>query len=177
VPQYAAEIATALAQKLGPLAPLPAQDENAKLAAFANPRIADSIDAAIEEGLRSPGAVEVTAKYRNGPRKASFEGAFYMRPAIVLCDSFAHPLANREFLFPFASVVQVPQADMLSQIGSSLVVTAITQDAAFRSALLESPLIDRLNLGPISTMQVAWDQPHEGNLFEFLYRRRALELA
>ena len=66
---------------------------------------------------------------------------------------------------------------MLSQIGSSLVVTGITQDSAFRAALLESPLIDRLNLGPIRTTQVAWDQPHEGNLFEFLYRRRALELA
>jgi hypothetical protein len=89
----------------------------------------------------------------------------------------SHPLANREFLFPYASVVQVPQAEMLSQIGPSLVVTAITQNAAFRSALLESPLIDRLNLGPIRTTQVAWDQPHEGNLFEFLYRRRALELA
>jgi hypothetical protein len=26
-------------------------------------------------------------------------------------------------------------------------------------------------------MQISWDQPHEGNLFEFLYRRRALEIA
>jgi acyl-CoA reductase-like NAD-dependent aldehyde dehydrogenase len=177
VPKYAAEIAAALAQKLGPLAPLPAQDENARLAAFANSRMAESIDAAIEEGLRSPGAVEATARYRIGPRKVVFENAVYLRPTIVLCNSFAHPLANREFLCPYASVVQVPQSDMLSQIGPSLVVTAITQDPAFRAALLESPLIDRLNLGPISTMQVAWDQPHEGNLFEFLYRRRALELA
>ncbi len=66
---------------------------------------------------------------------------------------------------------------MLKQIGPSLVVTAITQNAAFREALLESPLIERLNLGPISTMHISWDQPHEGNLFEFLYRRRALEIA
>ncbi len=177
VPKYAAEIAEALAQKLGPLAPLPARDENARLAAFANPRMAENINAAIEEGLQSPGAVEATAKHRGGPRKVAFEGAVYLRPTIVLCDSFAHPLANREFLCPYASVVPVPQADMLRQIGPSLVVTGITQDAAFRSALLESPLIDRLNLGPISTMQVAWDQPHEGNLFEFLYRRRALEVS
>jgi Aldehyde dehydrogenase family len=177
VPKYAAEITDALAQRLGPLAPLPARDENARLAAFANPRMADSIDAAIEEGLKSPGAEDVTARYRSGPRKVAFEGASYLRPTIVLCNSFAHPLANREFLCPYASVVQVPQADMLSQIGPSLVVTAITQDATFRAALLESSQIDRLNLGPISTMQVAWDQPHEGNVFDFLYRRRALELA
>jgi acyl-CoA reductase-like NAD-dependent aldehyde dehydrogenase len=177
VPRYAAEIAAALAQKLGPVAPLPAHDENARLAAFANARMAESIDAAIEEGLQTPGAVDATARYRVGPRKVNFESAVYLRPTIMLCNSFAHPLANREFLCPYASVVQVPQADMLSQIGPSLVVTAITQDAAFRAALLESPLIDRLNLGPIRTTQVAWDQPHEGNLFEFLYRRRALELS
>jgi hypothetical protein len=177
VPKYAAEIADALARKLGPVGPLPAADESARLSAFANPRMAESIDAAIEEGLRIPGVVEVTAKHRNGPRKVVFEGAVCLRPTIVSCDSFSHPLANREFLFPYASVVQVPQKEMLSQIGPSLVVTAVTEDVAFREALLESPHIDRLNLGPISTMQVAWDQPHEGNLFEFLYRRRALELA
>jgi hypothetical protein len=26
-------------------------------------------------------------------------------------------------------------------------------------------------------MQIAWDQPHEGNLFEHLYARRALQRA
>jgi len=97
-----------------------------------------------------------------------------LRPTVLLCDSFAHPLANREFLFPYASVVEMPQARMLEQIGPSLVVTAITQDPAFREQLLNSPLIERLNLGAISTMQISWDQPHEGNLFEFLYRRRSI---
>jgi hypothetical protein len=93
----------------------------------------------------------------------------------VLCDSFAHPLANREFLCPYASVVQVPQSEMLKQIGPSLVVTAITKDPIFTEQLLESPLIERLNLGPISTMKISWDQPHEGNMFEFLYKRRSIE--
>jgi acyl-CoA reductase-like NAD-dependent aldehyde dehydrogenase len=176
-PKYAAEIADALARKLGPLTPLSAADPNARLSAFANRIMAENIDAAIEEGLHSPGATDAAAKYRNGPRKAIFDGATYLRPTIVLCDSFSHPLANREFLFPYASVVQAPQSKMLSQIGPSLVVTAITNDPGFRKALLESPLIDRLNLGPISTMQLSWDQPHEGNLFEFLYRRRSLELS
>jgi hypothetical protein len=66
---------------------------------------------------------------------------------------------------------------MLKQIGPSLVVTAITEDPAFTNQLLESPLIERLNLGPISTMKISWDQPHEGNMFEFLYRRRSIERA
>lgn len=177
VPKHAAEIADELARKLGPIAPLPAQDENAQLSAFANPKMAEGINAMIEEGLRAPGALEVTNRYRNGPRLASFEGGVYLRPTIVLCDSFAHPLANREFLCPYASVVQVPQSEMVQQLGPSLVVTAITNDPGFREALLESLLIERLNLGPIPTMRISWDQPHEGNMFEFLYRRRALEVS
>lgn len=176
VPRYAREIAEALAEKLGPVAPLADCDDSARLSAFANPAMANGIDAMVEEGLRTPGATEATAAHRNGPRKVTFEGGVYLRPTIVRCDSFAHPLANREFLFPYASVVEVPQAEMLRQIGPSLVVTAITRNAAFRDALLESPLIERLNLGPIPTTKISWEQPHEGNLFEFLYRRRAFEI-
>jgi len=177
VPRRGAEIADALAKRLGPVAPLPPADENAKLSGFANRRMAEFINAAIEEGLKTPGAVEVTAKYRNGPRFVELDGGVYLRPTIVLCDSFAHPLANREFLFPYASVVEAPQAEMLRRIGPSLVVTAITKDAAFKEQLLDSALIERLNLGPVSTMKISWEQPHEGNLFEFLYRRRAFEEA
>jgi acyl-CoA reductase-like NAD-dependent aldehyde dehydrogenase len=177
VPKYAAEIADALAQKLGPVAPLSPTDPAAKLSGFANPKMAEYIDAAIEADLKTPGATDVAAKYRGGPRKAEFEGGIYLRPTIVLCDSFQHPLSNREFLCPYASVVQVPQSEMLKQIGPSLVVTAITKDAAFQAQLLDSPLIERLNLGPISTMKISWDQPHEGNMFEFLYKRRSIERA
>jgi acyl-CoA reductase-like NAD-dependent aldehyde dehydrogenase len=176
VPKYGADIAEALAKKLGPIAPTNPEDENARLSGFANVKMADYIDATIEEGLQTPGATEVTAKYRNGPRKVQHNGATYMRPTIVHCDSFAHPLANREFLFPYASVVEVPQSEMLKQIGPSLGVTVITRNPDLIAQAIGSPLIDRLNIGPISTMNVSWDQPHEGNMFEFLYKRRSLEM-
>lgn len=177
VTKHAAAIADALAQKLGPVVPATPDDNDARLAGFAKSKMADYIDGAIEEGLKTTGATEVTARYRQGPRKAVLDGCTYLRPTIVHCDAFAHPLANREFLCPYASVVQVPQREMLQQIGPSLVVTAITRDPAFTNELLDSPLIARLNLGPVSTMKVSWDQPHEGNLFEFLYRQRAIEMA
>lgn len=74
-------------------------------------------------------------------------------------------------------MVEVPQSEMLKQIGPSLVVTAITKDTKFMEELLDSSLIERLNLGPISTMKISWDQPHEGNMFEFLYKRRSIERA
>lgn len=175
VPKYGAEIADALAQKLGPVAPTTADDPNARLCGFANPKMADFIDAQIEEGLKTPGAVDATAKYRNGSRKAASDGGVFVRPTIVLCDSFQHPLANREFLCPYASVVQVPQREMLKQIGYTLACTAITKDSAFIEQLMTFPQIDRLNIGPVSTMKISWDQPHEGNMFEFLWQRRSIE--
>ncbi len=210
VPKYAAEIADALAQKLGPIQPTKADDPNARLSGFANPKMADFIDGAIEDGLKIPGATDVTAKYRSasGPRsqhsvgdegagkssattadstrygrgpsalrKVTFDGGVFIRPTIVLCDSFAHPLANREFLCPYASVVQVPQADMLKQIGYTLAVSVITKDPAFIEQVMAYPHIERLNIGLVSTMKISWDQPHEGNMFEFLWQRRSIERA
>ena len=182
VPKYAAEIADALAQRLGPIQPTRADDPEARLSGFANPKMADFIDGAIEEGLKTPGAADVTAKYRSvaegtSSRKVTFDGGVFVRPTIVLCDSFAHPLANREFLCPYASVVQVPQAEMLKQIGYTLAASVITKDAAFIEHVMAYPHIERLNIGPVSTMKISWDQPHEGNMFEFLWRRRSIERA
>ena len=97
-----------------------------------------------------------------------------MVPTIVSC-TLEHPLANREFLFPFASVVPVAPEGIPARLGPTLAVTALTNDPALLSRMLGSPLLHRLNLGPIPSYQVSWDQPHEGNLFEHLYLRRALQ--
>ncbi len=177
VPRYAAEIADALAQKLGPLQPTANDDPNARLSGFANPKMADFIEASIEVGLATPGAEDVTAKYRGGPRKVVHEGGTFLKPTIVRCDSFAHPLANKEFLCPYASVVTCPQSEMLSKIEYTLACTAITKDPAFIAELEAYPEIERLNIGPVSTMAISWDQPHEGNMFEFLWNRRSIERA
>ena len=64
---------------------------------------------------------------------------------------------------------------MIKQIGSTLVGTAITEDAKWSQQLLDATNIDRLNLGPIRTMALNWLQPHEGNLTEFLFRNRAVQ--
>ena len=88
-----------------------------------------------------------------------------------------HPLANAEYLFPFAAVVEVDAAELPECLGPSLAVTALTQDRELTRRLLATPLIHRLNLGPIPTMQISWDQPHEGNLFEHLWGRRAFQRA
>lgn len=177
VPRHADALADALAKRLAQIEPLPATDERAALAGFANVKMAEFIDSAITEGLQTPGAEDITARYRRGPRRVTMEGSTYLVPTLIRCQSMAHPLANREFLFPYASVVEVPQEQMVEQMGYSLVVTAITQDEKFIEQLLSSPQIERLNLGPLPTSRVEWNQPHEGNMFEFLYRRRSIQRA
>jgi hypothetical protein len=66
---------------------------------------------------------------------------------------------------------------MLDRIGGTLVATAITNDEAFRRRLLDCTAIDRLNLGPVPTIQLNWLQPHEGSLVDFLFRARAFQTA
>ena len=101
----------------------------------------------------------------------------YLLPTIVLCERPDHPLANREFLFPFASVVPVAAGDVPAVLGKTLVLTALTNDPGLRGRIVASPLVDRLNFGEIPTTRIGWDQPHEGNLFEHLYARRAIQKA
>ena len=177
VPRYAKEIADELGRRLGPVKPLPVDDPQAVLSGFANPKMAEWIDAAIEADLSEAGAYDATAPYRDGSRLVQAEGGTYLRPTIIACESMDHPLANREFLCPYASVVELTQEKMLDLIGPTLVVSAITKDQAFIQELLLDPRIERLNIGPIPTMKISWDQPHEGNLFEFLYKRRSIDMA
>ena len=42
--------------------------------------------------------------------------------------------------------------------------------------LTDATKIDRLNLGPIPTTKLDWLQPHEGNIVDFLFRARALQM-
>ena len=172
---HAREIAEGLALKLAQIRPRAEDDPEAQLAPFANPDVARRISAMIDRDLEMPGAVDLTARHREGGRVVEWEGATYLLPTVVLCDSADHPLANREFLFPFAAVVPVKAEEMPQAFGPTLAVTAITNDKPLLARLLASPLLHRLNLGPLPTYQVSWDQPHEGNLFEHLYVRRALQ--
>jgi hypothetical protein len=80
-------------------------------------------------------------------------------------------------MFPFVTVVECPQERILDAIGPTLVCTAITEDEAFQRRLVACTHIDRLNLGPIPTTKLDWLQPHEGNIIDFLYRSRALQVA
>lgn len=173
----ARELAEALARRLAQIEARPLDDPEAALAAFPNPERARRISDWIDRQLAAGGAEDLTAAVRGGSRVAEAGGCTFLLPTLIWCDDPGHPLAQAELLFPFASVVAVPQEELPARLGPTLVATALTADEAFARELLACPSIDRLNLGPVPTLRIAWDQPHEGNLFEHLYRRRALEVA
>jgi acyl-CoA reductase-like NAD-dependent aldehyde dehydrogenase len=171
--RHTKEIAEAIAERIGPVEPLPPEDPKSALAAFTVPGQADAVWADIDKDLKAAGTKHVTAKY--GPRLVKKERCDYLRPTVVLCDSPEARIAKKEYMFPFVTVVKCPQEKMLESIGPTLVCSAITADTAWQRKLIDAIHIDRLNLGPIPTIQLNWLQPHEGSIVDFLFRARAFQ--
>ena len=174
-PACGRDLAAALAERLSAIQPRSRDDSAALLAAFADPATARRIDAAIERGLAQGGAEDVSARFRGPQRLVEFEGGSYLLPTVIYCEDLENPLANQEYLFPFVSVLDVPRAELTDTLGPSLVVTALTDDPRLERDLLGRSEIGRLNLGPVPTSVLQWDQPHEGNLFDHLYQQRAFQ--
>ena len=167
------EIGEALAERLARIEARPLDDPEASLAAFpslaAAQAMSDHIDARLGDG-----AEDLTAKHRQEGRVAEAGGCAFVLPTVIYCEDPGHELAHAEFLFPFVSIVEIGRDELLGRMGSSLVVSAITDDQELRRDLLSAVNVERLNLGSIPTSHVAWDQPHEGNLFGHLYRQRSI---
>jgi acyl-CoA reductase-like NAD-dependent aldehyde dehydrogenase len=172
--RHTRDIAQALAERLGPLEVKPPEDPNATLAAFTVPGQAQAIHASILDKLQEDGVTDVTCSF--GSRLVEKERCAYLRPWIIHCDSPERKLAQSEYMFPYATVVQCPQSEMIGKIGPTLVCSAITEDKAWEQQLMDATHIDRLNIGPIPTIQLNWLQPHEGNIVEFLFRSRAFQI-
>lgn len=174
-PRHGAEIADALAKRLGPIEPKPMDDPTSGLAAFTVPGAAEAMSSEIDEKCKSAAVTEVTAKYRNGPRLVKKERCDFLRPTVLHVTNPDDPLANTEYMFPFVSVVDCPQEQFLKKCGYTLVCSALTQDEKFQRDLLDATNIDRLNIGEVRTYQLNWLQPHEGNIIDFLFRARAFQ--
>jgi acyl-CoA reductase-like NAD-dependent aldehyde dehydrogenase len=175
--RHTRDIAEAIAKRLADVRPLPPDHPEASLAAFTVPGVAEAISQSIDADLQAPGVTDVTATYRGEKRVINAGKADYLLPTVVHASSADAAVAKKEYMFPFVSVVECPEAKMLEAIGPTLVCTAITHNEVWKRQLLDAVHIDRLNLGPVPTTQLNWLQPHEGNIVEFLYRARAFQTA
>jgi acyl-CoA reductase-like NAD-dependent aldehyde dehydrogenase len=171
--RHTKEIAEAIAERMGPVAPLPPEDPKSALAAFTVPGQADAVNASIDQDLKEAGTHDMTAKF--GARLVKKERCDYLRPTVILCDSPDLAIAKKEYMFPFCTVVQCPQEKMLEKIGPTLVCSAVTEDKKFQAALIDAVHIDRLNIGALPTIKLNWLQPHEGSIVDFLFRARAFQ--
>jgi acyl-CoA reductase-like NAD-dependent aldehyde dehydrogenase len=170
-------IAQALAERLAAVRPLPPEHPDAALAAFTVPGAAEAISNAIDADMKASGVTDVTAGLRGDSRLVKQGKADYLLPTVVHASSPAAAIVTKEYMFPFVSVVECPEAKMIEAIGPTLVCSAVTCNESFRRRLLDAVHIDRLNLGPVPTTQLNWRQPHEGNIVEFLFRARAFQTA
>ena len=167
-------IGEALAAKMGAIEILPPSNPEAALAAFTNPQMAKGTYAMVQQDIAEAGVIDMTASY--GERLVERERSAYLRPMVVTADSPQRGVAMKEYMFPFVSVVQCSQKDMIKSIGPTLVGTALTADEAWIDDLTNATHIDRLNIGPMPTSRLNWLQPHEGNLIDFLFRSRAYQV-
>ena len=171
--RHTKEIAQALAERLGPINAKPPEDPTAGLAAFTVAGQAQAIHTSIQDKLKEDGVEDMTAMF--GSRLVEKERCAYLRPWVIHCDSPERKIANTEYMFPYVTVVQCPQDQMIEKIGQTLVGSAITNDKAWAHELMDATNIDRLNIGPIPTIKLDWLQPHEGNIVDFLFRARAFQ--
>ena len=171
--RHTKEIAAALAERLGPIQPKPPEDPSSSLAAFTVPGQAKAIHASILDKCKEDGVTDMTEKF--GSRLVEQERCAYLRPWIIHGHSPELKIAQTEYMFPYATVIECPQDQMLEKIQQTLVCTAITNDKRWSQQLLEATHIDRLNIGAIPTIKLDWLQPHEGNIVDFLFRARAFQ--
>ena len=175
----AARSRTRIAQRLASVRPLPPDDPEASLAAFTVPGVADAdFRRRSTPTCKAPG---VDRRHGDAPRRRRASSS---RGAPTTCcrrsctaTSPEAAIAKKEYMFPFVTVVECPEAQMLDAIGPTLVCSADHLQPGVPAALLDAVHIDRLNLGPVPTTQLNWLQPHEGNIVEFLFRARAFQTA
>ncbi len=172
--RHGREIAEALASRMGPVEALPPDDPRASLAAFTAAGMGQAVWQMLEEDLKEAGVTDCTAGF--GPRLVEHERCTWLRPMVCHANSPQRAIASKEFMFPLVTVVDCPQQKMIAAAGPTLVGSAITDDVDWIAELAAATNIDRLNIGPIPTNRLNWLQPHEGNLTEFLFRSRAVQL-
>ena len=171
------EMAQALAERLAQLEPRPLDDPQAQLAAFADPEIARRLSALLDSQLEEAGAEDLSAAVRGPERVAEVGGCTFLKPTVVWCEREDHTLIGAEYGFPFVTVVEVGADELFDRLGPTLVGSVVSDDPDFRRRAVTAGAIDRLNLGAIPTQQLAWDQPHEGSLFDHLFRQRSFQAA
>ncbi len=168
----ASGLCAALAERFAALPSLPPQDEKAVLpvAPAASARaIAAHLGRAARFARPWLGADTVVDELG--------DGSAVLRPAVHQVEDPADPALRTELPFPCVWVAPWSPDAGLAPLRETLVLTALTRDAALTARLLAEPSIANLHVGAHPTHLIAPGLPHDGFLGEFLMRSKSARLS
>ncbi|RDH79175.1 aldehyde dehydrogenase family protein [Mycolicibacterium moriokaense] len=159
------ELATALAERLSSIVPLPITDESAVL-----PTQPLAKAQALADYLASK-AVATTAVLGADQIVADLgDGQAALRPAVHLLAAPDPAGLNVELGFPCVWVSPWSREDGVGPLRHSLVLTVVTGDEALIDAVVAEPSISTVFCGRYPTHHSAPGVPHDGFLADFLMR-------
>ncbi len=151
-------LADGLARRVADAPIGPVESPDADVPAFPDPATAEAIDDRIEAG----GGTDVTAAYREGPRRIEAHGAAVLRPTVLRIDGLVDELP-----FPFAGVTRLPAKAIPGELGRSYLGVCIGDEGVTRR-LVRSPRVRKVYGGRYPAA-VDLRETHEEYLASFLY--------
>jgi acyl-CoA reductase-like NAD-dependent aldehyde dehydrogenase len=152
-------------------------DESAVVPAVPDPEQADRLNRLFKQSVSDDGIEDISERYDDQGRVVERNGVTYLRPTVVRLDwsdfeDGSHRLF-RELPFQYASVVSVPEDEIVSALSDSLAVTLLSDDQELEKNLLKDPSVEKLYANGDLTCDIDLREPHEGFLSEFLFSTQA----
>jgi acyl-CoA reductase-like NAD-dependent aldehyde dehydrogenase len=162
-----APLAAAIGQRLAQIKPLPPHDPEAVLPTQPSAR-AQEVAAFLAD--RACGATPLLGADQV---VVDVGGGFSaMRPAVHLLAEPNIQQLNTELPFPCVWVSPWTRSDGIAPLRDSLVVNAITSDAALLDALIDEPTVTNVYSGRFATDYRTPNMPHDGYPADFLMRNK-----
>jgi acyl-CoA reductase-like NAD-dependent aldehyde dehydrogenase len=162
-----AALASAIAERLSAIEPLPSDDERAILPTQTLDnacKLANYLATKAAGTTPLLGADQVVARLD--------DGSAALRPALHLMDHPDPGKLNVELPFPCVWVAPWSRADGMDPLRHSLVLKAITADENFLDDLIAEPTIANVYCGHRPSYFAAPGMPHDGFLADFLMRNK-----
>ncbi|MFE5564700.1 aldehyde dehydrogenase family protein [Amycolatopsis japonica] len=164
-----AELAEAVAERLGVLRALPPEHEEASLP-VAGEESADRIEMYLRNKAKGASAVP---GFEGAPAPLG-DGSAVLRPALHVVAGPGSRQTGIELPFPCAWFAPWEPACGIAPLRGSLVVTALTEREGLLDALVRDPAIGNVHVGNWRTDWFRPGLPHDGFLSEFLMRSKTV---
>lgn len=173
----AEEIADKMASKVIDNQILMPTSEDAVIPASPSPKRAKNINQLIQQDLTSSNAKDISRKLRdNKERLVQKNGATFLRPTVLLLEENAVTEGNRlfkEYPFQYCTVTEISEDKLDDKLSDTLTLSMFTNDEEKIEAALRDPSIEKVYASQVTTCDIDLNEPHEGYLLDFLFKKKA----